>query len=75
MTESTGSHGHGEDGELDDPGRDPAGLDPPRNLFGASPDQDSGQGAPTGSPGIAGQSMMPEAPDDHDEDVERGQRT
>ena len=60
---------------IDDPGRDPAGLDPPRNLFGANADQDSGQGEPTGSPGIEGQSMMPEAPADHDEDVERGQRT
>ena len=37
----------GPDGELDDPGRDPAGLDPPRNLFGGA-DQDSGRGTPRG---------------------------
>ena len=51
---------------LDDPGRDPKGLDPPRNLFGAGPDQDSGQGRPDDSPGIEGESMMPEAPTDDD---------
>ena len=33
--------------EIDDPGRDPKGLDPPRNLFGGA-DQDTGQGAPRG---------------------------
>jgi hypothetical protein len=36
------------DGELDDPGRDPAGLDPPRNLFGGA-DQDTGRGTPRGN--------------------------
>ena len=28
--------------EIDDPGRDPKGLDPPRNLFGGGPVQDTG---------------------------------
>jgi len=43
------------DTELDDPGRDPKGLNPPRNLFGAGPDQDSGRGNPddTGDVGPA----------------------
>jgi hypothetical protein len=54
------------DGELDDPGRDPIGLDPPRNPL-AGPDQDSGRGTPEGSPGIEGESMMPESPTEHDE--------
>jgi hypothetical protein len=74
MTEHTGSSrldpGHEVDGdagtEPDDPGRDPTGLHPPRNLFGAGPDQDSGQGAPTGSPGIEAPGM-PDAPSDTDE--------
>jgi hypothetical protein len=35
------------DGELDDPGRDPAGLAVPRNLFGGA-DQDTGRGTPRG---------------------------
>ncbi|MDQ1661749.1 MAG: hypothetical protein QOJ68_1729 [Blastococcus sp.] len=35
--------------EIDDPGRDPRGLKPPRNLFGGGADQDSGQGSPEGS--------------------------
>lgn len=75
MTENTGSSRLGDDQEvdgdagteIDDPGRDPRGLNPPRNLFGAGPDQDSGRGDPTGSPGIEGQSMMPESPSDSDE--------
>ena len=60
----TGSSAAGADEELDDPGRDPIGLDPPRNPLGGGSDQDSGQGAPKGSPGIAGQSMMPESPEE-----------
>jgi hypothetical protein len=36
--------------EIDDPGRDPKGLDPPRNLFGGGPDQDSGRGEPKETP-------------------------
>ena len=67
MTESSGSHRLGSDGELDDPGRDPAGLDPPRNLFGANPDQDSGQGRPEGSPGTEGETVMPESPTEDDD--------
>jgi hypothetical protein len=64
-----GSHSMGSDSELDDPGRDPKGLNPPRNLFGAGPDQDSGQGQPTGSPGTEGETMMPESPTDDDDRV------
>ena len=60
----TGSSAAGTNEELDDPGRDPIGLDPPRNPLGAGPDQDSGRGAPKGSPGIAGQSMMLESPEE-----------
>jgi hypothetical protein len=41
--------------EIDDPGRDPKGLDPPRNLFGGGPDQDSGRGEPKGTPDIEGE--------------------
>ena len=54
------------DGELDDPGRDPVGLAVPRNPLGGA-DQDSGSGTPEASPGIEGQSMMPEAPGEDDE--------
>jgi hypothetical protein len=70
----TGSSSPGADGELDDPGRDPKGLNPPRNpLSGGAgttsggPDQDTGQGAPEDSPGIEGQSMMPESPTENDD--------
>jgi hypothetical protein len=66
MTES-GASSLGSDSELDDPGRDPKGLNPPRNLFGSGPDQDSGQGRPEDSPSIEGQSMMPEAPTEDDD--------
>ena len=51
--------------EIDDPGRDPKGLSVPRNPL-AGPDQDSGQGDPQGSPGIEGQSMVPESPGEDD---------
>jgi len=34
--------------------------------MGAGPDQDSGRGDPSGSPGTAGESMMPEAPEDEE---------
>ena len=54
----------GENEEIDDPGRDPKGLNPPRNLFGGGPDQDSGRAKPTGTPGIEGE---PESPTE-DED-------
>ncbi|SET18435.1 hypothetical protein [Geodermatophilus poikilotrophus] len=60
----TGSSAAGANEELDDPGRDPVGLDPPRNPLGGGPDQDSGRGRPSGSPGTAGESLMPEAPED-----------
>jgi hypothetical protein len=59
----SGSSSLGANSDIEDPGRDPKGLDPPRNPLGAGPDQDSGRGDPSGSPGIAGQSMMPEAPE------------
>jgi hypothetical protein len=49
--------------EIDDPGRDPKGLNPPRNPL-AGPDQDSGRGEPQGTPGLSGPSDVPEAPDD-----------
>jgi hypothetical protein len=66
MTES-GSSAMGSDEEIDDPGRDPKGLNPPRNLFGGSgTTQDSGQGSPSGS-GNVGPGDKPEAPTDEPE--------
>jgi hypothetical protein len=56
------------DDAIDDPGADPKGLDPPRNPL-AGPDQDSGRGTPHGTPGLEGQSMMPEAPGEDDENA------
>jgi hypothetical protein len=51
--------------ELDDPGRDPAGLDPPRNvLFGGT--QDTGQHAPAGE-GNTGPADKPEPPTEEPE--------
>lgn len=48
------------DQELDDPGRDPKGLNPPRNvLFGGT--GDAGQGAPKGE-GNVGPGDKPEPP-------------
>jgi hypothetical protein len=66
MTEThSGASTPGADDELDDPGRDPKGLDPPRNvLFGGS--QDTGQGAPSGE-GNVGPGDKPEAPTDEPE--------
>jgi hypothetical protein len=72
MSESGSSSQTTSDGaneEIDDPGRDPKGLTPPRNPFGGGPDQDSGRGEPTGSPSTEGQSMMPEAPTEDDDRV------
>ena len=66
MSES-GSSSLGSNEEIDDPGRDPKGLNPPRNLFGGTPDQDSGQGKPQETPGTEGESMMPEAPTEEDD--------
>jgi hypothetical protein len=64
MSES-GATGLGSDDELDDPGRDPIGLDPPRNPL-AGPDQDSGRGQPRGA-GNVGPADKPEAPTDEPE--------
>ena len=51
--------------ELDDPGRDPRGLNPPRNPFGGGPDQDRGQGAPLGDAEDTGPADKPgDAADD-----------
>ena len=67
---STGSSSVGSNSELEDPGRDPKGIGgPSRNPMGGGPDQDSGTGDPTGSPGTEGQSMMPESPTDDDDRV------
>ena len=63
MSES-GSSGVGANEEIDDPGRDPKGLDPPRNLFGGA-DQDTGRREPTGTPEIEGE---PELPPERDGD-------
>jgi hypothetical protein len=63
---SLGSNG---DEDLEDPGRDPKGLNPPRNPLGGGPDQDSGQGKPADSPDIEGQSMMPDSPTENDDRV------
>ena len=64
MSES-GASSLGSDSELDDPGRDPAGLDPPRNLFGAGT-TDTGQGPPKGS-GNVGPADKPEPPTEEPE--------
>jgi hypothetical protein len=65
MTES-GSSTASSDEEVD-PGRDPKGLNPPRNLFGGGgTGQDSGQGTPEDNPGTEGESMVPEAPEEDD---------
>ena len=61
----SGSSSLGADSEVDDPGRDPVGLDPPRNLFGGA-DQDTGQGAARGT-GNVGPGDKPEAPTDDPE--------
>jgi hypothetical protein len=54
-------------GDIDDPGRDPVGLDPPRNvLFGGT--QDTGQGHPRGE-GNVGPADKPEPPTEEPEDT------
>jgi hypothetical protein len=59
MSESSSGATSTSDG-IEDPGRDPAGLDPPRNvLFGSS--QDSGRGEPRGE-GNVGPGDKPEPP-------------
>lgn len=61
MSES-GSSSLGSNEEIDDPGRDPKGLNPPRNLFGGA-DQDTGRGEPRGE-GDVGPADKPENPSD-----------
>ena len=56
----------GSSSEVEDPGRDPKGLNPPRNVFGGGPDQDSGQGPAEGS-GNVGPADKPAAPTDDPE--------
>ena len=56
--------------EIDDPGRDPKGLNPPRNLFGGGTTQDSGQGEPEGTPDIEGEPESPEAEQEREEEQE-----
>ena len=54
--------------EIDDPGRDPEGLDPPRNLFGGGPTQDSGRGEPKGTADSEGEpEPEPESPTEDDD--------
>ena len=65
MTES-GSSSLGSDSEIDDPGRDPKGLNPPRNPLAAGSEQDSGQGQPRGT-GNVGPADKPEAPTEEPE--------
>ena len=67
MSES-GSTSSSANEEIDDPGRDPKGLNPPRNLFGGGPDQDSGRGEPKGTPDIEGE---PEFPSEEKKDDDR----
>ena len=55
--------------EIDDSGRDPKGLNPPRNPLASGASQDSGQGEPADNPDIEGQSMMPDSPTDNDDRV------
>ena len=63
MSES-GSSRQDAEAEIDDPGRDPKGLNPPRNPFGGGPDQDSGRGEPKGTPDIEGEPESPSEDDD-----------
>jgi hypothetical protein len=66
MSETGSTRAGSGDEELDDPGRDPAGLDPPRNIiFGGT--QDTGQGAPSGE-GNVGPGDKPEPPTEDPED-------
>ena len=66
MSESgSGSSSLGADSDAEDPGRDPAGLNPPRNvLFGDT--QDSGRGDPRGE-GNVGPGDKPEPPTEEPE--------
>jgi hypothetical protein len=63
---TSGSSSLGSNSELEDPGRDPAGIGgPPRNPFGGA-DQDTGAGEPRGT-GNVGPGDKPEAPTDDPE--------
>jgi hypothetical protein len=65
MSESGATRPGGTDDEIEDPGRDPIGLDPPRNvIFGGT--QDTGQGVPRGE-GNVGPGDKPEAPTEEPE--------
>jgi hypothetical protein len=64
MSES-GSSSLGSNEEIDDPGRDPKGLNPPRNLWGGA-DQDTGQSEPRGE-GNVGPADKPGDPTDEPE--------
>ena len=57
-----GASAPGADSGMEDPGRDPRGLTPPRNIFGGA-DQDTGRGEPRGT-GNVGPADKPEAPTD-----------
>jgi hypothetical protein len=59
MSES-GASSLGSNSDIEDPGRDPKGLSPARNLFGGA-DQDTGRGEPRGE-GNVGPADKPEAP-------------
>jgi hypothetical protein len=67
------SHSLGSEHDVDDPGADPKGLNPPRNPLasggttGAGSDQDTGQGDPKDSPGTEGPSDVPEPPTEDDD--------
>ena len=65
----TGSSSTDSNEEIDDPGRDPKGLNPPRNPLATGASQDSGQGKPADNPDIEEQSMMPDSPTDDDDRV------
>jgi hypothetical protein len=66
MSETGSSALGGSDDEVEDPGADPKGLNPPRNvLFGTT--QDSGQGRPEGE-GNVGPGDKPEPPTDEPEE-------
>lgn len=68
MTESTGSHaaepeGTTEDDTLDDPGRDPVGLHPPRDVLGA-PGGVTGEGGYTPGRPSEGERQAGQKPDE-----------
>lgn len=62
-----GSSSLGSNSDIDDPGRDPKGLNPPRNPLGAGPDQDSGRGQPDGTPDTEGPTDVSASPPEDDD--------